>query len=168
MAWDSTNLRTQDGIPVSPTDRDTILDVAGQAIIASDRDPDLVIRAAQRVSRKLHVIDNLRAYATRAVSRALDKAERAEWKRNSHVSSRDMETIADYSQTDKIENEILCRELLDKIEAQDREIFLRRIAGDTFPQIDCVLNLKPRTAERRFRLCKAVLRKVLEGKLISE
>lgn len=146
-------------------DQDTILDVAGKAIAESDRDPEVVIRAAKRIGRKIDVIENLQAYATRAVSRALKKAESAERKENSHVPSRDMETVADFSQNEKIENEILVRELLDKCDPQDREIVLRRISGDTFPEIDCEMNLKPRTAERCFRLCKAALRQILHGKL---
>jgi DNA-directed RNA polymerase specialized sigma24 family protein len=111
------------------------------------------------------IIGNLRAYATRAISRALNKAEKAQKKKDALISFGDMETTADFSQNDKIENEILVRELLDTFTPQDREIFLRRMNGDTFPDIDSEMNLKPRTAEQRFRVCKGALRQALQDKL---
>jgi DNA-directed RNA polymerase specialized sigma24 family protein len=117
------------------------------------------------VSRKLDFIGNLRAYATRAVSRALNKAERGQKKKEALLSFGNMETAADFSQNDEIENEILVRELLDTFTPQDREIFLRRMDGDRFPEIDSEMNLKPRTAEQRFRVCRASLRQVLQDKL---
>jgi hypothetical protein len=39
------------------------------------------------------------------------------------------------------------------------------MAGETCPEIDSAMNLKPRTAEIRFRVCKNALRKVLQEKL---
>jgi hypothetical protein len=165
MAWEAVNLRTQGGTPVSSADREIIFDVAEKAILKSDRDPDVVLRAAARVSRKLDLIRNLRAYATRAISRALNKAERAQHKKDALFSFGDTESAVDFSQTDKIENEILVREILDTFTKLDREIFVRRMDGDTFPEIDNEMNLKPRTAEQRFRVCKASLRKLLEDKL---
>jgi DNA-directed RNA polymerase specialized sigma24 family protein len=165
MAWDAVNLRTRGGMPVSPTERQIIFDAAEKAILSSDRDPDVVLRAAARVSRKLDFIGNLRAYASRAVSRALNKAEKAQKKKDALISFGNMETTADFSQNDKIENEILVRELLDTFTPQDREIFLRRMDGDKFPEIDSEMDLKPRTAEQRFRVCRASLRQVLQDKL---
>src|SRR6185437_4196481 len=165
MAWDAIDLRTQGGMPVSPAERQIIFDVAEKAILNSERDPDVVLRAAARVSRKLDFIGNLRAYATRAISRALNKAERAQIKKDALVSFGNMETIGDFSQNDKIENEILVRELLDTFTPQDREIFLRRMDGDRFTEIDNEMNLKPRTAEQWFRVCRASLRQVLQDKL---
>ncbi|HJT71261.1 MAG TPA: ECF-type sigma factor [Terriglobales bacterium] len=165
MAWDAINLRSQGGMPVSPAERQIIFDVAEKAILNSDRDPDIVLRAAARVSRKLDLIGNLRAYATRAISRALNKAEKAQKRKDALVSFGDMEAAVDFSQNDKIENEILVRELLDTFTPQDREIFLRRMNGDKFPEIDSEMNLKPRTAEQRFRVCKASLRQILQDKL---
>src|SRR4051794_13430929 len=113
MAWDAVDLRKQGGMPVSTADREVLFDVAEKAILKSDRDPDIVLRAAARVSRKLDLIGNLRAYATRAISRALNKAERAQQKKDALFSFGDMESAVDFSQTDKIENEILVREILD-------------------------------------------------------
>lgn len=165
MAWDAIDLGAPGGTPVSPADREILFDVAEKAILKSDRDPDVVLRAAARVSRRLGLIDNLRAYATRAISRALNKAEKAHAKKDALFSFGNMESAVDFSQTDKIENEILVRELLDTFTPQDREIFKRRMDGDTFPDIDAEMNLKPRTAEQRFRVCKASLRKLLEDKL---
>ena len=53
MAWNVVDLRTQSGIPVSPADREIIFEVAEKAILKSDRDPHVILRAAARVSRKL-------------------------------------------------------------------------------------------------------------------
>jgi hypothetical protein len=136
MAWDAVDLRKQGGIPVSSAEREIIFDVAEKAILNSDRDPEVVLRAAARVSRKLDLIGNLRAYAARAISRALNKAEKAQQKKDALVSFGNMETAADFSQSDKIDNEILVRELLETFAPQDREIFRRRMDGDTFAEID--------------------------------
>lgn len=76
MAWDAVNLRTDRGLPVSAADREIILSAAEKALLQSDQDPSIVIRAAERVSRKLDVIENLRAYASRAMSTALHRAAR--------------------------------------------------------------------------------------------
>src|SRR4051794_25568561 len=64
MAWDAVNLRTDRDLPVSEADREIIFSAAEKALLQSDQDPSIVIRAAERVSRKLHVIENLRAYAS--------------------------------------------------------------------------------------------------------
>lgn len=71
----------------------------------------------------------------------------------------------DVSQVEQIENKILIRELLETLKPLDREIFTRHMRGDTCPEIDADLGLKPRTAEIRFAFCKNALRKAFMDKL---
>lgn len=71
----------------------------------------------------------------------------------------------DDGKSDQIENRILVRELLETLAPQDREIVVRRMSGDSFPGIDNDLNLKPRTAESRYRASLVALRKTLRAKL---
>jgi DNA-directed RNA polymerase specialized sigma24 family protein len=164
MAWDAIDLRTKTGLPLSDADRETILDVAGKAILDSDQDPAVVIQAAKRVGRRLHIIQNLRAYATRAINAALHTAERKQVLKEQPVVQRNMEGIADLTRRDEIERRVLVREVLEHLPAQDREIFLRRMAGEPFSKIDGDLNLTPRTAETRCRAARRVMRRLLDEK----
>ena len=165
MAWDAIDLRTDGGVPLSDADREIILDVAGKAIIDSDQDPEVVIRAAKRVGRKLQIIQNLRAYATRAVNAALQRSARAQDSKERVVCQVDVEAIADLERRDQIENQVLVRELLEGLTALDREVVLRRASGEPFTAIDREMDLKPRTAEIRFRAARLVLRRLLDEKL---
>ncbi|HEX5426266.1 MAG TPA: hypothetical protein VF283_22450 [Bryobacteraceae bacterium] len=165
MAWDTIDLRTDNGFPLSDADREVILDVAGKAILNSDQDPGVVIRAAKRVVRKLQFVENLRAYATRAIYAGLQSAAIRQEVKDRPVCQYKVETIPDRIGRDRIENQLLVREALDALSAQDREIFVRRMAGDTGAEIDRDMNLKPRTAEARFRASKLILRQVLSEKV---
>jgi DNA-directed RNA polymerase specialized sigma24 family protein len=77
---------------------------------------------------------------------------------------RNMEGIADLTRRDEIERRVLVREVLEHLPAQDREIFLRRMAGEPFSKIDGDLNLTPRTAETRCRAARRVMRRLLDEK----
>ena len=160
MAWDAINLHTEDGIPVSDADRETILNVAEQVILASDNDPKHVIRAAKRVGKRLHLINNLLAYATRSLSDADERAGKLEAARQKHVVRRAMDELPDLSHREDIENQILVRELLESLPSLDREILLRRVSGESGPEIDRDMDLKPRTSESRFRAAKNSLRQL--------
>jgi DNA-directed RNA polymerase specialized sigma24 family protein len=160
MAWDAINLHTDDGVPVSKTDRETILNVAEQVILGSEHDPKYVIRAAQRISRKLHLIESLRGYAKRAMTAADDRAAREQKQKDKPVRQREMDELPDLSHRDDIENQILVRELLESLPPLDREIVLRKVSGETGPDIDRDMNLKPRTSETRFRAAKNALRQL--------
>ncbi len=165
MAWEAIDIRTHRGLPVCDADRETILDVAERAVLLRDQDPEVVMSAAAKVGRHVHVIDNLRAYVDRATGRAIKKTVVAQTKRDRRFVSADLSNLADATSIDHIENKILVRELLDTLTPQDREIMLRRIEGCTFPEIDAELNLKARTAEIRYRALKEALRQVLSDKL---
>lgn len=167
MAWEAINIRTHRGLPVCDADRETILDVAERAVLLRDQDPEVVMKAAAKVGRHVHVIDNLRAYVDRAIGRAIKKTVVAQTKRDRNFISADLCNLADATNVDHIQNKILVRELLDTLAPQDREIMLRRIEGYMFQEIDEELNLKPRTAESRYRTCKEALRQVLSDKLDS-
>lgn len=165
MAWDAIDLRTKNGLPLPDADREVILDVAGKAILESDQDPAVVLRAAQRVGRKSHVIQNVRAYTTRAVNAALHYAKRKQELKERPVVHRNVEAIADLKRRDEIEKRVLVREVLEHLSAQDREIFLRRLSGEPYSKIDEDMNLTPRTAETRCRAAKRQLRQLLDEKL---
>jgi hypothetical protein len=160
MAWDAIKLHTEDGLPVSKTDRETILDVAEQVILGSEHDPKYVFRAAQRVSRNLHLIESLRGYAKRAMIAAGDRAARDQKLKDKPVRRREMDQLPDLSHRDDIENRVLIRELLESLPALDREILLRKVSGETGPDIDREMNLKPRTSESRFRAAKTALQQI--------
>jgi DNA-directed RNA polymerase specialized sigma24 family protein len=166
MAWDTVDLRTQMGLPVCDADRETILDAVEKAILKSDRDPETALRAAARIARKIHALKNLEAYAIRAVFRAMKKEGFEQAKKDSVVlSSTDVAVLPGPAGVGQIENRILVRELLDTLSSRDREIVMRRVSGDTFPEIDNEMKLKPRTAETRFRASKDILRKLLDQDL---
>ncbi len=168
MAWDAVHLRTNHGLPVSDADRETILSAAEKAILDSDHDPIVVIRAAERVSRKLHLVDNLRAYASRAMSTALHRATKDRGQKEPSLSQRDMEGFPDLNRRDDIEKRVFVRELLESLPSQDREIVLRKISGETAKDIERELDLKPRTAEARFRAARTALRKLIADKLDTQ
>jgi hypothetical protein len=164
-AWNALDLRTESGGPVSDRDRETILEVANKALQNGHRDPQQVLQAARRVGRRAHLVENLRAYAMRAIFRAKSELDPAQLKEEPLTEVGYAAELTDRSQVDQIEHRILVQELLATLCPDDREIFLRRMAGETGPEIDLAMNLKPRTAEIRFCVCKNALRKVLEEKL---
>lgn len=164
MAWDAIDLRTKNGLSLPDADREIILEVAGKAILNSDQDPAVVIRAAERVGRRHDIIQNVRAYATRTINAALHYAQRKQELKERPVVRRDMEGIADLKRRDEIEKRVLVREVLEHLPAQDREIFLRRVAGEPYSKIDTDMDLTPRTAETRYRAAKRLIRQLLDQK----
>ncbi len=167
MAWEPVQLREKSGRPVSKADREAIMASVDEALLRSDRDPDLILKAAQMVGQRVEYITrDLKAYAGRCIYRALRRNEVADLKRNEFISSQDVGQLPDpFQNAEQVENRILVRELLETLDPQDREVFLRHMSGRTFPQIDKDMSLKPRTAEFRFRSCKDMLRAQLRQKL---
>ena len=101
--------------------------------------------------------------------RAMKKKGFEQAKKDSAVrSSTDVAVPPSPADVGQIEKKILVRELLDTLSPRDREIVMRRVSGDTFPEIDNEMKLKPRTAETRFRASKAILRKLLDQDLGRE
>ena len=70
-----------------------------------------------------------------------------------------------FADNERIENAILLKEILDDLSPLDREIFVLRFQGETFPEIDVLMGLRPRTAESRFRSCSAEIREAKSRKL---
>src|SRR5271166_1571233 len=135
MAWDAVDLQTQMGLPVCDADRETILEAAERAILKSDRDPEIALRAATRVARQTHVVKHIRAYAIRAIFRAMKKKGFEQAKKDSAVrSSTDVAVLPSPADVGQIEKKILVRELLDTLSPRDREIVMRRVSGDTFTE----------------------------------
>jgi DNA-directed RNA polymerase specialized sigma24 family protein len=71
-----------------------------------------------------------------------------------------MDELPDLSHREDIENQILVRELLESLPSLDREILVRRVFGESGPEIERDMNLKPRTSEIRFRAAKNALRQL--------
>ena len=164
MAWDALDLHLDSGISGSEEHRQTILDVTSKAIQDGNRDPKRVIQAAKRVGRRAHLVENLRAYAMRAIFRVKSSSSVTQIREEQLFEEGSIVELTDRVQVDQIENRILIRELLETLSPQDREIFIRSMEGETAPEVDIAMNLKPRTAEGRLRICKNALRKVLEEK----
>lgn len=140
-----------------------ILEVASRALENASRDPDQVLAVARNVGLRAHLIENLRAYATRAIFRVKPKPQIAEEQMN---DTKHAAALIDLTHVDKIEARILVRELLEQLPSDlDRAIFTRLMNGQTCREIDASLELKPRTAEIRVMVCKNALRRAVESKL---
>jgi len=140
-----------------------ILEIANRALDNGNRDPDQVFAVARNVRLRAHLVNNLRAYATRAIFRVKSKPQIHE---EQLVDTRHAAALVDDSHVDKIEARILVRELLEGLSSDsDREIFTRRMKGQTCPEIDTAMQLKPGTAEIRVTVCKNALRRVFQNKL---
>lgn len=164
-AWNALDLRTEGGGAIDDEHQETIVEIANKALASGERDPDRVLQAAKRVGRRAHLVEDLRAYATRAIFRAKNSLRMTQ-AREEPLSDFEFATeLIDGSQVEQIENRILIRELLDTLTPLDREIFQRRMNGETCPEIDAAMRLRPRTAEIRFDICKNALRKAFLNKL---
>jgi hypothetical protein len=139
-----------------------ILEIATRALENGNRDLEQVFAVAENVGTKAHLIENLRAYATRALFRVRPKPHVQE---EQLIETRHGPALSDSSYVERIEAQILVRELLDGLAATDREIFVRSMNGESCPEIDAHMNLKPRTAEIRLRVCKNALRRAVQNKL---
>ena len=163
--WNELNLGTRDEEALEAEQQQTIFDVANKALENGHRDPEEVLRVAKSVRRRANMVENLRAYATRAMFRIKDSVGLAQAKEEPLEDFEFAAELIDASQVEQIENKILIRELLETLKPLDREIFTRRMRGDTCPEIDSEMHLKPRTAEIRFAFCKNALRKAFMDKL---
>lgn len=164
-AWGALDLRTEGGENLDEKHQKTILDIAKRAVENGHRDPEAILEAARRVGRRAHLVENLRAYATRAMFRVKNSVGFAQAKEHSLDDFEFAADLIDSSQVEQIENKILIRELLETLAPLDREIFVRRMRGETCPEIDTEMRLKPRTAEIRFLICKNALRKAFVAKV---
>jgi len=167
LSEDVSGRATSEGQPVkgeSQTEEHQriILEIASRALESGERDPDEVLQVAKNVSLRAHLVDNLRAYASRALFRV---------KRKPQIDTVQLQEIqhsvalADTSDIEQIEAQILIQELLARLDRTDREIFTRRMNGETCPEIDEAMNLKPRTSDTRSTICKNALRRAVRKKL---
>ena len=139
-----------------------ILEIASRALESGERDPEDVFQVAAKISQKAHLVENVRAYASRALFR-VKKRPQIDAEQLSDI--RHANALSDASQVEQIEAQILVRELLDRLQETDREIFIRRMNGQTCPEIDEAMNLQPRTSEKRTLICKNALRRAVKKKL---
>jgi hypothetical protein len=154
--------RAASGESQSEEQQRVILEIASRALESGERDPDEVLHVAKKISLRAHLVDNLRAYASRSLFRVKRKPQ------VDAVQLRDVQhnaALTDSSQIEQIEAQILIQELLARLDRTDREIFVRRMNGETCPEIDEAMNLKPRTADTRTTICKNALRRAVKKKL---
>jgi DNA-directed RNA polymerase specialized sigma24 family protein len=162
--WKTLDLRDDSGCLIDEEHQKTILEVANKALETGQRDPRRILQAAKRIGRRAHLVENLRAYAVRAIFRVKNTVGSANVKEEQLTDVEYAPQLTDNSQVEQIENHILVRELLDTLSPLDREIFVRRMDGMTCVEIDLAMDLKPRTAEIRFDACKNALRKAFQEK----
>jgi DNA-directed RNA polymerase specialized sigma24 family protein len=170
MAWEAIQLNGENNLPVSNEDRELILKSVDTALLHSDCDPDVILNAATMVARNIkRVRTNLQAYAGRTFFRAIRRAQATDRTQTARLSNNALRQIPDppsvYSSEERIGTSILVFELLGTLSVLDRDIVLRHMSGHKFQRIDQELNLKPRTAEFRFRICKDALRAQLTQKM---
>jgi hypothetical protein len=164
MDWANFDHRIPSRSPVSDKDRETVLRVAEEAIMKTDLDPEIVLNAAARALGNASFVGNLRAYAKQAIFRALKRTGLAHSNKDPLANSEALTDDIDFAVNGDIENIILIRDLLETLDIVDQEIVRRRMNGETFPQIDKEMALRPRTAESRFNACKKMLEKALSKK----
>lgn len=78
--WKELNLGARDEEALEAEQQQTILEVANKALENGHRDPEEVLRVAKNVRRRAHMVENLRAYATRAMFRIKDSVGLAQAK----------------------------------------------------------------------------------------
>ena len=161
MSWD----RLDQQIPssVSDGDRQTIRQVTQEAIIKGDHDPEIVLNTVANALTRVHLVSNLRAYVSSAVTRSVKRITVAQAKKD-QLAAAGVRPLPSFADEDSIENAILLRELLGSLSPSDHEIFSRRLEGEEFPEIDAAMALKRRTAESRFRICSESIRQSIAKK----
>ena len=118
--WNELNLGVREAEALDAEQQQTILEVASRALESGECDPERVLRAARRVSRRAHMVENLRAYATRAIFRVKDSVGLAQSKEEPLEDFEFAAELIDRSQVEQIENKILIRELLETVAPLDR------------------------------------------------
>ncbi|MGC2657315.1 MAG: hypothetical protein WA324_05010, partial [Bryobacteraceae bacterium] len=118
-----------------------------------------LIRVASNIGTNADRIKDLRAYTSSAFFRTVRSAKIAAEKdaalleplQTHHLESRAVSTM---STVPPVEQQILVQELLQRLNGVDREIYLARLKGKSFKQIDGALSLKAGTSENRYREAK--------------
>jgi hypothetical protein len=165
MAWEAVEFRDRHGNLVSKEIREMLLRLIEKALrTAPDADPADLMNAASTVCANIDEVRNFSAYANRSIFRIAQRGNVAERKARARLQplrekSRHLESPTVSS--DPVERQILLGELLDTLHPLDKEIYMRHINGQSFPQIDKALSLKPRTSEYRFREAQLRTRRAL-------
>ena len=161
MSWEKVELLNASGKPIEKKVRNEILTLVEKTLANPDVDPDVLINIATKISGQIQNIQNLLAYTHRAMFRASKKASLQEKKRLGkleQLTPQEADRLCSSEErVEPVEKQILIRELLESLDGIEREIYLRRIQGYTFEEIDKILNLKPRTSEYRFGEAQARL-----------
>jgi hypothetical protein len=167
MAWDAIEFRDRHGNLIGEKTREMLLKLIEKALATPDADPESLINAASSVCANIEDVRNFPAYASRSIFRVARKGYVAERKARARmqpfvekVGSPEFTTVS----SNPIERQVLLGEVLDGLGSIDKEIYMRHINGQSFPQIDKALSLKPRTSEYRFREAQSRIRKALSAR----
>jgi hypothetical protein len=166
MAWEAVEFRDRHGNLVGEKTRATLLRLIEKALGTPAADPSVLINAAANVCANIGEIRNFAAYANRSIFRAARRGYVEECKAQALMEPlpRELRHREDSTVTESVERQILIEELLSVLSPIDRDIYTRHLNGQTFPQIDKALSLKPRTSEYRFREAQSRIRKALAAR----
>jgi hypothetical protein len=139
-----------------------ILEIASRALESGDRDPDQIFQVAEKVGLKAHLINNLRAYATRSLFRIKARPQLSE---EQLTETEHAAALIDNSYVERIEARILVRELLEALSPNGPGDLSQ---ADEWPDVPRNrFGYEPEGAYGRdsFRVCKNALRRAVVKKL---
>ncbi len=168
MAWEAVEFRDRHGNLVGEKTREVLLRFIEKALdTVPDADPSVLMSAASSVCSKIDGVRNFYAYANRTIFRMARRGYVEERKVQASIQplpAKDHQLDSLTVPSDPIERQVLLGELLEILGSLDKEIYTRHINGQTFPQIDEALSLKPRTSEYRFREAQLRIRRALSAR----
>ena len=162
MSWEPLKLLNRSGHPLTGFQREIILRGVEKALASPYVKLETVLRTAVNVARNIDDARDPKAYTNRSFFVAGRNARIAAEKEAAltgplgpqHFNGQ----VPGLQTVEPVEQQVLIRELLDQLNGLEKEIYLARLSGDSFKQIDETFNLKPRTSEDRFRQAQAKLR----------
>jgi len=163
MSWEALKLLNRSGHPLTGSQREIILKGVEKVLSSPYVKLEAVLRTAVNVARNIDCAKDPSAYANRSFFRVDRNARIAASKEAAlteqlgphHLNNQATSLRA----VEPVEQQVLIRELLEQLDGLEREIYLARLSGDSFKQIDKTLSLKPGTSEDRYRKAKYRLSK---------
>jgi hypothetical protein len=162
MPWEPLQLLNRSGQPLKQDEREIILKGIEKALDSPDVDIGTLLRAANNIGAQVGCIRDLPKYTEYSFFRVVKQAKimrKKEDDRFEELGPHHLRRLAQHRRSDPVEDQILIGELLEDLNGLDKEIYLRRLSGDSFERIDNELSLKPRTSEYRYREAKRRLRR---------
>lgn len=163
MPWETLKLLNRSGHPLTSSQREIILKGVEKVLTSPYVKLETVLRTAVNVARNIDGARDPDAYTKRSffrVDRSARIAARKEAALTEQLGPQHLSNQAATLQAvEPVEQQVLIRELLEQLDGLEREIYLARLSGDSFKQIDKTLSLKPGTSEDRYRKAKYRLSK---------